>query len=389
MIFPCRIPWFPPGYSCGRIHRSDSFTDLRGKEIIVQEGDVIYDLLKENGLTSRIIAVTNPEDVLRLLAFGKHDCALMPSRLQGEYFAKKLGLTNIRAINSELPQLRYCFAVHKGNQELLYRLDEGLNILKVNGKYREIYEKWFGVYEKREMWQQPQILCLGAGGHSGAACGQLHLVLVSRREVRIRTVKLRESEEMFRVLAETSPAGILLYQGERIVYVNPATASLLGYTEQECLEMKFWDWVHDDFKELVRESGLARQRGEQMPSRYECKHVSKSGEERWLFISAGLIEYRGKPAGIVTSFDITDRKRMEEELQHAHDELEKRVRERTMELARLNSTLEERVREEVAKNREKDIMLIQQNRQAALGEILGPYRPSVEATTQCHQSGNL
>ncbi len=347
-----------------------TFADLRGKEVIVQEGDVIYDLLKENGLTSHVIAVTNPEDVLRLLAFGKHDGALMPSRLQGEYFAKKLGLTNIRAINSELPQLRYCFAVHKGNRELLYRLDEGLNILKVNGKYREIHEKWFGVYEKREMWNSLRYFFWALAVIAALLTANFIWSWFLKREVKLRTVKLRESEEMFRVLAETSPAGIFLYQGERIVYVNPATASMLGYTEQECLEMKFWDWVHDDFKELVKERGLARQRGEQMPSRYECKHVSKSGEERWLFISAGLIEYRGKPAGIVTSFDITDRKRMEEELQQAHDELEERVRERTMELARLNSTLEERVREEVAKNREKDIMLIQQNRQAALGEIL-------------------
>jgi signal transduction histidine kinase len=36
----------------------------------------------------------------------------------------------------------------------------------------------------------------------------------------------------------------------------------------------------------------------------------------------------------------------------------------------LNSTLEKRVQEEAAKNREKDIILIQQNRQAALGETL-------------------
>jgi PAS domain S-box-containing protein len=347
-----------------------TFADLHGKEIIVQEGDIIYDLLKENGLTSRIIAVTDPEDVLRLLASGKHDGALMPSRLQGEYFAKKLGLANVRAINSDLPQLRYCFAVHKGNRELLYRLDEGLNILKVNGKYREIYEKWFGVYEKREMWNTIRYFIWVLAAIAALLTANFIWSWILQREVKIRTAKLRESEEMFRVLTETSPAGIFLYQGERIVYVNPATASMFGYTEQECLQMKFWDWVHDDFKELVRERGLARQRGEQAPSRYECKHLCKNGEERWMFVSVGLIEYRGKPAGIVSSFDITDRKRMENELQHAHDELEKRVIERTTELARLNSTLEIKVEEEVAKNREKDIILIHQNRQAALGELL-------------------
>ena len=57
--------------------------------------------------------------------------------------------------------------------------------------------------------------------------------------------------------------------------------------------------------------------------------------------------------------DITDRKMFEEQLQQQKQLLEE-----------LNRTLEERVRDEVAKNREKDVMLIQQNRQAALGEIL-------------------
>jgi PAS domain S-box-containing protein len=154
---------------------------------------------------------------------------------------------------------------------------------------------------------------------------------------------LRESEEKFRVLAETSPVSIMVYQGEKHVYVNPAATLLIGYTEQDFLEMKFWDWVHEDFKEQVRSYGLARQKGEPVPSQYECKCVTKSGEEKWVVLSAGQIEYKGAPAGIASIFDITERKRMEEELRHAREELEKRVEERTTDLRNANELLEREV----------------------------------------------
>jgi PAS domain S-box-containing protein len=144
---------------------------------------------------------------------------------------------------------------------------------------------------------------------------------------------LKESEQKFRVLAETSPVAIIVYQGEKNVYVNPATTRMIGYTEQDCLEMKFWDWTHEDFKEQVKYRGLARQQGEPVPPQYEFKCVTKNGEEKWVFFSAGRIEYEGAPAGIASIFDITDRKRMEEELLHAREDLEKRVEERTVELA--------------------------------------------------------
>jgi PAS domain S-box-containing protein len=311
-----------------------SLADLRGKEIIVQEGDAIHDYLRRTGLASRIIAVTDPGEELRLLASGKHDCALMPSRFQGEYFLRKFNLANIRVINAGLPQLRYCFAVRKGNGGLRYRLDEGLNILKISGRYRDIYEKWFGVYERTDLWEITRNYVVAALAVVAALLAAGFAWSWSlRRQVRIRTTELRESEEKFRVLAETTPAAIVVYQEDRLVYVNPAAVQAIGRTEQECLQMRFWDLAHDDFRELLRERGLARQRGEDVPKRYEYKWVAKSGEEKWALLSGARIEYGGKPAGIAMLIDITDRKRIEDELRRAYDELEKRVEERTAELA--------------------------------------------------------
>jgi signal transduction histidine kinase len=57
---------------------------------------------------------------------------------------------------------------------------------------------------------------------------------------------------------------------------------------------------------------------------YEFKVVLKSGEERWVTATAGVINYEGEPAIIATLFDITDRKRAEEEKVRIYEE---RIRE--------------------------------------------------------------
>jgi PAS domain S-box-containing protein len=133
---------------------------------------------------------------------------------------------------------------------------------------------------------------------------------------------LRENQEKFRVLAETSPTAIFLYQGEMIIYANPATERLFGYGHDELLRMTFWDWAHPDFKETVRERGLARLRGESVAVRYESRFVTKGGEDRWLVVSAGLIDYQGMPTGVASFLDITENKKAELQLRQSLAEKE-------------------------------------------------------------------
>ncbi len=122
---------------------------------------------------------------------------------------------------------------------------------------------------------------------------------------------LEEKESIFRALAESTSAAIFIYQGENFVYFNNAGCELLGYSLDELLQMKFWEVIHPDFKDLVYSRGLARQRGEDVPTTYDFKIITKSGEEKWLNFSSKLISYEGKPAAIGTGIDITDRKKAE------------------------------------------------------------------------------
>jgi PAS domain S-box-containing protein len=129
--------------------------------------------------------------------------------------------------------------------------------------------------------------------------------------------ELRESEEMFRVLAETATAAIALHQGDKFLYVNPATSRIFGYSETELREMNFWEWAHVDCRDLIRDRGKARQRGEAVPNQYEHRFTAKGGREGWVLISAGTLKYRGKPTCIITLLDITEAKRAEEKMQAA------------------------------------------------------------------------
>lgn len=134
-----------------------------------------------------------------------------------------------------------------------------------------------------------------------------------------KEILIRESEEKFRALAESTPAAIFIYQGEHFKYLNPAAENLTGYKLAELYGMKFYELVHPDHRELVKERGLKRQFGEEIENRYVFKLLRKDGEVRWVDFGAEIIEYKGKPAGIGTAYDITDRIKFEESLKASEE----------------------------------------------------------------------
>jgi PAS domain S-box-containing protein len=119
---------------------------------------------------------------------------------------------------------------------------------------------------------------------------------------------LRESEEKFRLLAESSPIAIMIYQGEKWVYCNKGAQIITGYDPEDILKWNFWDFVHPDDQELIRERGKARQAGLDVPSRYQFRIIAKDGTVRWVDLSGVMIMYNGTPAGMVSVLDITEQK---------------------------------------------------------------------------------
>jgi PAS domain S-box-containing protein len=126
--------------------------------------------------------------------------------------------------------------------------------------------------------------------------------------------RLRNSEEKFRMLAESSSFAIMMHQGDHWIYANRAAEEISDYTEEELCGMHFWDIVHPDYRDMVKQSGHNRQQGKEMPRAYEFKIITKNGAEKWVSLTGNPIRYEDKPTALISVTDITERKRADEEL---------------------------------------------------------------------------
>jgi PAS domain S-box-containing protein len=155
---------------------------------------------------------------------------------------------------------------------------------------------------------------------------------------------LRESEERFRLLVEgTRDYAMFLMNPERcIIHWNSGAERLFGYTRDEALGLS-GDMIFTPEDRAVcapdEEAQTAVQEGSALDVRW---HLRKDGSLFWADgINTALYHANGELRGFVKiTRDATREKEIAEELQHAHDELEARVVERTAQLASTNQRLQ-------------------------------------------------
>ena len=180
-----------------------------------------------------------------------------------------------------------------------------------------------------EYWVRP---VLDDGVLQGAICTMLDI-----SERRSTQAALRESENRFRLIADSTPVPIWVTRLDRKrEFVNRAYVDFLGITYEAAVDFDWRTILHPDdlnriMKEQVEKEALLR------PFALEARYRNKKGEWRWLRSeSQPRLDAAGKHAGFIgAASDITEAMQAAETLAAMNDTLESRVEDRTRERDRV------------------------------------------------------
>lgn len=129
---------------------------------------------------------------------------------------------------------------------------------------------------------------------------------------------LRESEDIYKTIWDRSLAGIYVSQGGNFQIVSPIAVSFTGYSLDELIGKKSNSIIYPDDQERVKRDAMAMLAGVRTAP-YEFRIMTKQGKICCVMETVTSTIFKGKPAILGNSMDITLRKMVGEKLQESEN----------------------------------------------------------------------
>ena len=132
---------------------------------------------------------------------------------------------------------------------------------------------------------------------------------------------LKESEERYKKVVDNVLEGIVIIQGEIIIFANEKLLKIIGLTKDEILNRNFMDFVYEEDRRMVKSLYETRISGKVTDDPNVIRLVDGNKNIHWTEISSVLINLQGVDSLLVFISDITEKKYIEEE----HEKLQKQL----------------------------------------------------------------
>lgn len=177
---------------------------------------------------------------------------------------------------------------------------------------------------------------------------------MQNEELRRAHAELEESRDRYLDLYAFAPVGYFTLTREGTVAESNLTGAMfLGVERKKLLDRRFDAYVVAEDRDRWHHQFLSMLKDEIGRRKFELRLKRSDGSVFYGRLDCLRVDGADAPPTIrITLGDIDDLKRAEEQLRQ------------------LNEALEQRVREEVAKSRDKDILLVQRSRLAAIAEVI-------------------
>jgi PAS domain S-box-containing protein len=126
--------------------------------------------------------------------------------------------------------------------------------------------------------------------------------------------QLKQNEERFKKLSDSSFEGIVIHQHGKVAEVNRATCQMFGYTEKEISGQSIFKFIHPDYHELA-----GQQLKTKSENRFEMVMLSKGKKPFWAELMASEIIHNNAPARVVAIRDITKNKEYEKQIRESEE----------------------------------------------------------------------
>ncbi len=249
---------------------------------------------------------------------------------------RMFGHTYIEMIGRPLADLLFGEAGRAGDKEMIF------DLLQRSGRYVTEMKQTNSVNGDFDVQVSMSMLRDDAGKHVGIVT--MFTDITQRKQAE---QELRDNEERMRLAMESANQGFYdlnVQTGEAIV--SPEYATMLGYDPEEFVETNAaWrERLHPDDTKKVYDVYTDYISGKFPEYRVEFRQHCKNGDWKWILSQGRLVAWDsdGQPLRMLgTHTDITDRMRVEEELQGYRWQLEKQISERSAKLLESERQLRE------------------------------------------------